>query len=167
MGKMWTEKRTMYVTLTNEDKDELISKINESGATAEGLRGDLEATTKQLKSSITAAENVRDEALRTLGNGKMNKTVDVTFSMIPELKKVYAVMPNGNINEKLCRDMTQKEIEECAQLNLFPESAEGVVPEAVVEVQEGEGEEIPFTMKEELTDDPDVDVVTEGENEED
>ena len=145
MGKMWTEKRSMYVPLTNEDKDELISKINESGATAEGLKGDLEATTKQLKSSITAAENVRDEALRTLGNGKMNKTVDVTFFMVPELKKVQAVMPDGNINEKLGRDMTQKEIEEEAQISLFPESAEGVVPAIVVEESEDDDGDVDTT----------------------
>jgi len=133
MGKMWTEKKTLYLQLTSADKDDLINKINEATANAEGLKGDLEETTKQIKSAIVTQETIVKGSLRILGNGKMEKQIDVTFFMVPELKKVQAVMPDGSLNEKLGRDMTQKEIDDEAQLSLFPESAEGVVPAIVVE----------------------------------
>ena len=148
MGKMWTEKKTLYLPLTPADKDDLINKINEATATAEGLRGDLEGTTKSIKSAIVTQETIISGSLRILGNGKMEKQIDVTFSMIPELKKVQAVMPDGSINDKLCRDMTQKEIEDEAQLNLFPESAEGVVPAIVVEGSEDDDGEVEATEPE-------------------
>ena len=142
MGKMWTEKKTLYLQLTSADKDDLINKINEATANAEGLKGDLEETTKQIKSAIVTQETIVKGSLRILGNGKMEKQIDVTFFMVPELKKVKAVMPDGSLNEKLGRDMTQKEIDDEAQLSLFPESAEGVVPAIVVEESEDDDGEV-------------------------